>query len=593
MKNYINNFVARYKAILMIKKDQYFASKKSNVVKDVTLSTLLIVLVFGGLALVFGLSKNIHYVFISVNIIIVGSFIIYKVLRERKLQHTHDLEYSTWLAVSYDIAYFIGILSIVQSILILFLFMKVLSILLLIFVLLIGIFANGYVYLMYSRIIELESYQSNMFVTSLWLISLYVSLFYVLDIRSIALGYIIVTAMVSLLYFYRLHLRTKNSFISSLSAYTLLLFGAIFFRYAVLSYDRADYVNKTPFLSATLEYGDALSDIYNADFFEFQDHIFYQKDGRLFEYDNAMQFLQEWTPSLSNIQYYFATDDTLYVVTSLYPDKPIDGMLRYEAILYDITDKNAPIQVSSYLQNTRDNVEMMISIDNQLFQIQTGYNDKLILSPIDGDSIYPYEFEDGEILYQTPSIIVYVLDQNFYMLRNQQSGYSILNKVYSNGKYLYTSSKESCIVDVTDDFLWDESSVQCFNQDWSYLSGFYYDMNHYYFLVRYQDARDRVLKVYTKNLKLIEEARDVENFYFTQDLFIASKVNSTTLYDEDGNANGIETIESFFTINPNNLVHYEINGVSPFANNYAFLIGILIIFSLPINLPLFKGGDYR
>jgi len=591
MKKYINNFVGDYKAILKIKQNLVFDKTQTNILRNVVLSTLMIALVFVALGWIFKLSENFHYVFISVNTVIVGSFVIFKVVRELKFKYLHKLEYSTFIAISYDVFYLIGLLSLVNTLIILFLLVKIISSILLILILIIGILINFIVYLMYTRIELLQTNRTNMFLTSLWIGFLYWTLFYVLDIRSIMIAYVVATAIILALYIYKLHLHTDNMHVENILKYTLLLFGAIFVRYTLLQYD--NNIDKIPFLESSLS-GEPIDEpLSNITLFEYNGHLFYQEEGQLFEYDETMHFIEERTPDIDNIQYYFTINNQLKAVAYDETEDVANQHYRYNATLYDITNSELPTKELDFLQHSGGQINTMIELQEEMYVIVDDYRSVKLYSISDDSLLDTSAYLDNEIIYQTENEIVYVYGDGFRMLAtNQYTNSPTLDIGYSNDKYFEHIDDQICIYDVGVFFDFEDKEGRCTDLDMDRLKGFYYDGSNYFIQYTTYSTGD-FLQIYNKKMKLIEETSVYRTLYFTKEIFIENDYERVAEYDANGDIIQYQYVWKTLRIDPNHFVQYEINGDSHNFNSFVIALSIVFVFSIPMNLPLFKGGEPR
>ena len=78
MTKLVKRFVEEYKAILDMKKAYNFSNYIAKPIKNTFYSVVILTAVLAGAGYLFSLYKNIHYVLIAFNTIVVCSFVIYK-----------------------------------------------------------------------------------------------------------------------------------------------------------------------------------------------------------------------------------------------------------------------------------------------------------------------------------------------------------------------------------------------------------------------------------------------------------------------------------------------------------------------------------
>ncbi|MBN2877186.1 MAG: hypothetical protein JXL85_05960 [Bacilli bacterium] len=133
MKKMLSDFVQEYRVIFDMKKQYDFVHTRSNNVKNAILASALMLLIFGGMGILFHLLENLHYVFLSLNLISVGSFIIYKASKEISFQNYRKTHYSLWIAFGLEVMYLIIVIIGAESIVLLVMYQNAISSIILLF----------------------------------------------------------------------------------------------------------------------------------------------------------------------------------------------------------------------------------------------------------------------------------------------------------------------------------------------------------------------------------------------------------------------------------------------------------------------------
>lgn len=203
----LNNFVEEYKAILTMKK----AYKDNNNRKDSIVKTLSLTLIMAVIsiltALIFKTTENLGYLFTMLNGIVLGSFIVYRILNEIKVRTQLKRNYQIRYLIITDTLELTIILSLLTVIILLAMFDASVSYFVFIsyiFVLVLSMIARG--------ILEESLKKTNFYITRLHRIILsaiyftlmYYSIGFIIDGVSLVVGTVLTYLLVSLIYIYKL-----------------------------------------------------------------------------------------------------------------------------------------------------------------------------------------------------------------------------------------------------------------------------------------------------------------------------------------------------------------------------------------------------
>jgi hypothetical protein len=199
MRKFKERFVLAYKAVLSIKK----TAKKSPEVPifHVLSGSIILLLLLSLFTIIFNLFENLHFVLLSSNLFLVGSFLLYLLVKETVFKNINQLEYPIVLGFLYDLVWFITCLSLFNSLVYLLVLRVFVATNLIVVNGLIGIiglaFYHGLKKLTYRDSIPIYDVMP---ITN-WNFLIFFGVFYILGLASVSLGYLIALVIVISLFF--------------------------------------------------------------------------------------------------------------------------------------------------------------------------------------------------------------------------------------------------------------------------------------------------------------------------------------------------------------------------------------------------------
>ena len=194
--------MGNYEAVLYAKKEHPVFENKLDTLKNAAISVAIFSSVFIIIGFALNIIENLNYVFLSLNTIVVGSFILYLYRREIRYKDKAKLEYDHHIFIAHQVISLLAILFLSNSLFFLLFLRDVLNIINLIVY---GVLAIVFSILHYSnerQVMFLSHYpRAKVASSSLLLFVMYVSFFSLLPIANITLNYFLTSIIIIVLYF--------------------------------------------------------------------------------------------------------------------------------------------------------------------------------------------------------------------------------------------------------------------------------------------------------------------------------------------------------------------------------------------------------
>jgi hypothetical protein len=583
MKKIKKNFVASYKAFLNLKKAHEPLEKIP--VRDVFISGLIILLVFSFGAFL-GFYKNIYYLIFSINLFLLGVYLLYLVKRELLFKRKYGLNYATYLGLMFDLNLRIFIISILHVFVFIVFFLNTVSIIIILFFLTLSI-GSGYLYQL------LRSYDYHAFdlphseipylITWYLVLAVLLSLFTI--VMDIAVAYVIYYGFFILIILLKSRVeKPLNKKINRyLKPFVIMQLFMVFVTIiiVILSFD-----NLTPYNIKNKLSGEA----YSVTFKQRERPTYRVYSDLLFEESNTS--ISVFDKHFNEVIHIDKNEDAAYFV--------IDGVL-HKVMVSD--DQEDPIQYFSLASN-----EYLDAVRFEIYRyeassfvfIQTIYWLDETLKPEDhfifihqDDYILrernraeTYRLSDLSIEHFIYSLynpdyddIVYYKDRNhLFMVYNNRYAFNLperKNIDYSNGYVAYTNDapRFGICIDTFEDYIQSEANCGFYSNLETILSGDFYAIDQR-FLVHTRG----VLKPIDENplLKPRPMLSNVDYVFILEDSLFIAKENNITINEEDF------LQITFYQVNPHDLNEYVIayRGMT-----VIILYWMVIWFFIPVKLP--------
>ena len=591
MTKLVKRFVEEYKAILDMKKAYNFKNYIAKPIKNTIISVVILTTILAGAGYLFSLYKNIHYVLITFNTIVVCSFVIYKATKELQFMNQFKITYKVWIPIFLDVLYLLAIIFTLYSGITLLLFREVFNTMFIILTIVIGLMFNVIYYNLSEGLrikYKIKDKRTNIFLFSLWLFLLHLVLFFMIDVKNISVAFTINSLIIlALLYvkklFNKIYLNNRENVYSILVL--LSVFLIIYVARTGITSERENI-----FVEKQLNQVEVILES-DVDLCYHKDIVYYQQDNALHILNSDLEEMDVIEPDIDNIlRYFYDFDDHLKVVilsddqTGI-SDHNIDYYHRYE--LYDISNIDNPILEKTFVINTFDYIELLPYDDEYiLFEHQLYYSNYYTT---DFDIIV---FDHDELLYQDNHKIAFIKDSTLYYPNSNESIHSFGTPfaVYNNGKYIINGEEDDTINIVNlDDYLNDDIDsgviIKDLEFDRSDIKHFYFDGKYFYisFYINYSDklTKGNYLYIYNQKGKLIQNMK-TDNLVFYTDTGFYTRVR------DDG-----ESDTKIVSLNSSNLISYNVIATSKtFDNNSFIILFTMLIFMPDIVYIIKRSGRY-
>lgn len=453
MKRFLQSFVLEYRAVLDMKKKYDFNHFRVKAKYNSLISFVLACFIFTGIGFLFN-ESDIHYIYMSINIIVLGTFLMNRLSREIPFKHHYKLDYKIRTQIIYELLYVTIVTLFTNELISLILFRSMTSV---IYLMTQGIILIACL-IVYFELDQEIYYQgkrysaprrTNVLLTvSLFTIQ-YIVLLYALDIESISLSYIVASVLVYLPYtlislYFQMdihHLQFKNYL-------TALLICIILF--SVLSMGNQDNYIQREFLSGKYMYNETLQIETELEFKPYKDDIYFTNHFIYIEVDNI---LYKYNPSLELVETFDYRTTSTYIKYQVYTD---DQIYLYQS---EVIEDNSNIS-TDYLCRI-SNIADQTNIIEYPSKIIDSINDTYDMQYYNEDFYVSYELED-----LNDRILLYQDDFNFIGFYDGPYTNEIyrVSSVYSKGNVLLnirnsdTNNDELFLIDA-------EDYVQYLNED--------------------------------------------------------------------------------------------------------------------------------
>ncbi|TVP93789.1 MAG: hypothetical protein EA374_08535 [Acholeplasmatales bacterium] len=221
MRKYLNTLISNYKAVLELKKraKQDVNITLTSVYKEVLFLLVVIVLFM----MIFRLFENFHFVLLSSNVFVVGSFLLYRVKEELMFKEINRLEYATFSGVFNDLLHLVMGLSLFSYFIALF-FSDFVAFLLLIVYGIMFLIASIMAAVLKSRLKVHTLSRYNEGFTTLWIIVLFFGIFYTLGLPNMIVNYSVSFLITVVLILFKFMIPTK---LNTLNRHVVMAFALL------------------------------------------------------------------------------------------------------------------------------------------------------------------------------------------------------------------------------------------------------------------------------------------------------------------------------------------------------------------------------
>jgi hypothetical protein len=570
----MKQFVSQYKAFLIMKK----ASSKMpdvsiKIVLKEVLFTLSIYLLF---VLIFKFYENLHFILLSSNLFLVGSFLLYRYKKELMFKAVNKLEYTTWYGFFEDLLHLIVILTLTHLILYLY-FFDALSF---IFILLTGIIGliSSFIYLV--LVTELPSKKDDKVVLPfriVWLALMMLFSFYLLGIKSIVLAYLIALMIVLCILF------AYNKYDEFIKKYDTerrqLRLGLVLVLIVTLTMIKSNdkvrlldpFIGYVPNAIERIEHNIVRRKLrHNFDSFNnlitFQYYV--SNNQLVLEFEDKIEFYDQELKLINVMEKedgaaYFFIEDTFYKsvlsvnqqgIDPFHPETSLQS--RYD--LFELTDQMTFEFVDTVVYRDRNHVfkwQTFYWIDDELYYVErydlTNNKHKESLFNNEGKHIIQPMFDDNTLIYQSKDDFLYISHSYRVIFRNH---YNTVDIAYHND-YIWQVSNR--IVVRTFDDWFNRTGVYIAELDYpsGSLWAFYHHDERFYLTVSHlgmTNPYDVNLYVFNKRGEMVDFMPEIHDLLYLNDQFVI--VNRT---DE---THGWETRSTytFSLVSPDDLHQFEV-----------------------------------
>lgn len=540
--SYFYDFVSKYKAILSIKINNVEKTDYSDIIKEVAKATLMVIFISLIIGYLTKSLQNLNYVVYISNITLLGSFVLYKCIKEIKYKKLIKEEYNIWIAISVHVVMLIGVIALTNSMLYFFVYQDMVSIYDLYILISISFLVQVFLFIMEKTTsgIIFKSYGKIVIGTALWQFILMVGLMLIMNIESITLCYVLSIMILIILYLLTNYLfNREQSIISKEKRYVndlvvvLLCFITVTFllptseNYKNISlFVTLPNIEKTYVLEDNLPKGDISSNSEYV-FIVSLDTIY------LFTHEFVLEKEIEFT---ADIAWSYVNEDIFYIIMIEDEDEkiPYENYEYNNSVLYKLSNDNE----LEYI------LESIWIKDTRLLEYEDGYIRVYYTQTISRH--IPFINMDGDVSYipVVSSQAFIVNDVRFIYFLEEQ--YDYIRGTYNNGYVIVVLNDAYHIINVEDYFA---SFLTSDRSDFQYLE----DYDNYYIKDFYvtddlivAKVRNDVIKVY--DLENLNKLGEYE-FYKT-DIYMD---NNIMFYYEDNLVHVAEYNDLYRTvINTNN-----------------------------------------
>lgn len=580
MKTILNRFVIAYKAILHMKQVYHFNDFIAKPIKNTSISVVILTAILLSGGYVFRLFENIHFVFISLNTIIVCSFVIYQATKELQFKFHHQVNYRTSYAVLLNLIYIFSILFTVNAGLLLLLFVNLVSVLFLILMLTLGLLMNV-IYLILSSSVGLEVKSTNVLIISIWIFLLYLVLFYAIDIKHISIALSLNTFIVGIIVFMEHQL--KKLYHMNLETVIALLFTMLVILVIYMGRINPSYHPQSVFIENQLNEKHIM--LHSDHDFEIHKDTLYAQEGNvLYLYSLNLKPLSAIDPGFDHVvQYYFDFDDHLKVIIYSNDQSGLDdtnNAFRYEQ--YDISNIENPILEHTFVSSSLLG-KTFINIEDELIMIEEMSSNEIY----NAECLDQVQLGENRILYQDDYKLVFVKDGFLNYFTSSALNSNIHNYAsYSNGKIIIDGDNDDTvtIIDIEDYLLdRDDSKITLDDMILRYIENFHFDGKKYYLFTdtstNYFSYKLTYFHVYDDIGKSIHHVETDYHVFF----------NETGIYTYQLDSNGIDL--NTVTVDSNRMITYQMITIHSTFNQTAFLMMLWLLVLIPAVIILKMRGD--
>ena len=228
MKKKLDALAYQYHSILMLKKKRNTPLKKGKALRKTSVIMALAIILFTVIGYLTSNLSDIHYAYLTISTIVVGSYISYRIFYETEYRLVYDQNYKLFHAIFYEVVLFSGYYFQTSSIVLFLHFRLVLSVYLFILILLILIALSIIIYILQSTE-YLKDNKIHLFSSVIWSAFVYILIMNILPIKSytlsvaLAIPLLILISKLKILYMSRLKISKNLTIIINIIVLILFL----------------------------------------------------------------------------------------------------------------------------------------------------------------------------------------------------------------------------------------------------------------------------------------------------------------------------------------------------------------------------------
>ena len=573
-------FVQKYKDILELKNTLVYETNKKDMIKNISLLSIIILTIFIIIGIIFNTYENLNYMFYALSMVVIGSFVIYRLSEEAKFKTKYRVDYNILVAIYYDTITLCSVI-VISNTTFFYLFINryfTFVEFVILFIISIALSINRYI-IEDKNNIYIKNSGGSVLYTSTWIVLLYIALFYILNIKSPIYTYIVSSGIIVFVYMTKLKLQNSSSKktkeVSSLVHYLFAVGIVVFYMYfKMISFFNVEFIGTEPNIIDVIkvEQGTEIQSIHTTD-----EYIYVQQYDKMsvYNYDfNLITILEGERFYIYNDVLHSFNEVELDVYEAPYYGEYIQ-VFFYDSQFnkVDITRIHRIINVFTFED---EYVHFLYSYLNLSDGLTVVYDDFTF------ESISVDEFTESFILLQDRTTVIYYKDGWIKKAISANENYKASRGTYNNGKK-FSISRGSEPDDITitiydfDEYLNDEiTSSLVIELGYINVMEFYYANNQYYFTYHDYDQDKVVFKVFDENGNVVEELMDnVNKIHVSEDIIIqVPESDSNTMWILD-----YDNPTSYIILRGNSIETQIIAAVS-----------VIVLVLIKFTFPTFKIG---
>lgn len=587
MKIRFDNFVHSYKDILMYKNRFKLEKNKSETIKNLVFSAVVISLSFIITGYLLNILENLDYVFLATNTVILGSFLLLRISKEIKFQNRFKIRYSITTAVANDSLQLVAVILLSNTIFFILYMRLVILIPTLIIMLILSTVVPVIINIIEKNMgFYYSTVKHNIFLTSIFVLIMYISLFYILSIESITLSYVVSTLIISILYYYKLSTSRNEYFVNSPLTTTkyLIIFLIVFMsflNYMIKVSEQQETITNLVVYKPNIQKFITLGeDNIIVEIFSTKEYLFIQTENTIEAYNRNFEHVKTLDILHSKLPYYFISNNQLNVIHST-PENGVTVIGRFayaNRTQYRYDEEWNLIKEGEFINYYN---EKTFSFKNYDIAIYKGINDIYVYEPIEEPtenednfqsiSLHPYDFNARELIVAEKDYAIYKKEGTFHRvtISNGYLSYCGDNVAHmvSLDDYIHDTNNDSIVIN--------DSRCHGLNDQRDYRIPFAFANNQFYI---YGSTNE--ISVYNKSGKF-ENQVPISNLYYTnvlidEDLFVSWDYRETT-----------NVVTIYDSINPGKL---GVDGTSYIITKPIFILIIGLMLLIDLHIANFSRG---